>query len=52
MPLKRSYMKSLHDHAGSKQDKSAISVLLIFLLASLLATWVIVYLVNFLLRAD
>lgn len=43
-------MKPMHEHAGSKQDKSAFRILLIFLIASLLATWLIVYFVNFLLR--
>ncbi|MBB1285239.1 hypothetical protein HRH25_12715 [Flavisolibacter sp. BT320] len=44
-------MKPMQEHAGSRQDKSAFRILLIFLIVSLLATWLIVYFVNFLLRA-
>lgn len=45
-------MKPMHEHAGSKQDKSALRLLIILLIASLLATWLIVYFVNFLLRGS
>ncbi|NTS43093.1 hypothetical protein HRG84_19565 [Flavisolibacter sp. BT320] len=43
-------MKSIQEPAVSKQDRSAIKILLIFLVTSLLTTAVIVYFVNLLLR--
>ena len=45
-------MKLLHDHAGSKPEKTAVKILLIFLIASVLAALLIVYLVNFLLAGS
>ena len=50
MPIKRNYMKPLQEHTRSKQDKSAIKILLIFLGLSLMATWLIVYFVNLVLK--
>jgi hypothetical protein len=52
MLAKCSYMKFHPNHAGSKDEKSPIKILLVFLIASMLIALLTVYLISLMLAGN